>query len=59
MNADSPMRKWLVLAGLVPGLFLAMADALIMSIAVAELIQRFGTNGAHRLRGSSTATTWC
>ena len=44
MNADSPMRKWLVLAGLVPGLFLAMADALIMSIAVAELIQRFGTN---------------
>lgn len=38
------MRKWLVLAGLVPGLFLAMADALIMSIAVSELIQRFGTS---------------
>jgi EmrB/QacA subfamily drug resistance transporter len=38
------MRKWLVLVGLVPGLFLAMADATIMSIAVPELIQRFETS---------------
>ena len=44
MNASSPIRKWLVLAGLVPGLFLAMADALIMSLAIAELIQVFGSS---------------
>ncbi len=37
-------RPWLVLTGLAPGLFLAMADATIMTIVIPELIQRFNTS---------------
>jgi EmrB/QacA subfamily drug resistance transporter len=44
VTTPSSSRKWLVLAGLVPGLFLVMADALIMSITVSELIQVFGSS---------------
>ncbi|MBM3147772.1 MAG: MFS transporter, partial [Actinobacteria bacterium] len=43
-------RKWLVLAALVPGMFLSLADATVMTIAIPEIIQR--------LNSSVTAVSW-
>lgn len=43
-------RKWLILAALVPGMFLSLADATIMTIAIPEIIQR--------LDSSVTAVSW-
>jgi len=43
-------RKWLVLAALAPGMFLSLADATVMTIAIPEIIQR--------LDSSVTAVSW-
>lgn len=43
-------RGWLVLLALTPGMFLALADATIMTIAITEIVQR--------LDSSFTAVSW-
>lgn len=43
-------RGWIVLAALTPGMFLALADATVMTIAIPEIIQR--------LDSSVTAVSW-
>ncbi|NLG64431.1 MAG: hypothetical protein GX537_02350, partial [Actinobacteria bacterium] len=37
-------RGWIVLAALTPGMFLALADATVMTIAIPEIIQRLDSS---------------
>jgi len=46
----SSRRGWLVLLALTPGMFLALADATVMTIAIPEIVQR--------LNSSVTSVTW-